>query len=250
MPPKKKQEEPKKGAPAYLATWSDMVTLLMCFFILILAMCTVDPAKFNAMANSFQTAFSGVLESFPSVLITRDVYIPRMGGDQQNKRMAIEAVNKVRNVVKEESLEEAIKVQVTESGIAIKISDPVGFESGSAEVNPNLHKTLMEIAEIINDAPTSQIRVEGHTDNVPIRSARFPSNWELSAARALSVVRFMAVNGGVDPSRMSAIGYGEYRPIVPNTTSENRKMNRRIEIYVDYVQKTGQETGAFNLQLE
>jgi len=224
-----------------MATFSDMVTLLMCFFILLLAMSTIDPAKFNTVASSFQNAFSGVLESFPNVLITKDVYIPRMGGDQQNKRMAIDAANKVKTAVKKEGMDEAIKVQVTESGIAIKLADPVGFESGSADLSPQLHGVLRDIAEIINDAPTSLIRVEGHTDNVPIRSARFPSNWELSSARALNIVRFMAHTGGVDPSRMSAIGYGEYRPVVPNTTPENRRTNRRIEIYVDYVEKKGQE---------
>jgi chemotaxis protein MotB len=247
MPPKKKPEEPKKGAPAYMNTWADMVTLLMCFFILILAMSTIDPARFNAVANSFQNAFSGVLESFPTVLVTRDVYIPRMGGDQQNKRMAIDAVNRVRNIVKRENLEDAVRVHVTESGMAIKLADPVGFESGSADLNPHLHNMLRDVSRIINEAPRTLVRVEGHTDNVPIRSARFPSNWELSAARALSVVRFMAREGGVDPATLSAIGYGEYRPLAPNNTAENRRRNRRIEIYVDYVQRTGRETGVFTL---
>jgi len=218
-------------------TWGDMCTLLLCFFVMLLAMSTIDPAKFMVAANSFQNAFSGVLESFPSVLITKDVYIPRMGGDAQNKRMAIDAATKVRKSIAKEKMEDMIKVQVTETGIAIKIADPVSFESGSADVNPKLYGMLKDLAGVINAAPTSQIRVEGHTDNVPIRNARFPSNWELSSARALSVVRYMANNGDVDPARLSAIGYGEYRPIAPNTTPENRKMNRRIEIYVDYVQK-------------
>jgi chemotaxis protein MotB len=234
---KKKPPEPPKGAPAYMNTWGDMCTLLLCFFVMLLAMSTIDPTKFRVAASSFQNALSGVLESFPSILITKDVFIPRLGGQQQNKRMAIEAATKVRNTVKEESLEDAIKVQVTETGIAIQIADPVGFESGSADVNPKLYGVLSNIADVINAAPTSRIRVEGHTDNVPIRSARFPSNWELSSARALNVVRYMAAQGDVEPARMSAIGYGEYRPLLPNTSAENRKTNRRIEIYVDYVQK-------------
>jgi chemotaxis protein MotB len=225
-----------------------MVTLLLCFFVMLLALSSMDPAKFNAVASSFQNAFGGVLESFPSVLITRDVFVPKMGGDRQNKRMAIEAAEKVRKAAEREKLDEAIKVHVTESGIAIKIADPIGFESGSADLKPQLHGILRDIAGVINEAPTSQIRVEGHTDNVPISSVRFPSNWELSAARALSVVRHMAQNSGVDPSRLSAIGYGEYRPVVPNTTSENRSINRRIEIYVDYVEKKENRTAAFSLE--
>jgi len=225
-------------------TWGDMCTLLLCFFVLLLAMSTIDPTKANALAASFQNAFSGVLESFPNILITKDVYIPRMGGNQQNKRMAIDAANRVRKEIEKDKMEDAIKVNVTETGIAIKIADPVGFESGNADVKPEMYSVLRTLSGIINEAPTSLIRVEGHTDNVPIHSARYPSNWELSAARALNVVKYMAQNGNVDPARLSAIGYGEYRPLAPNTTIENRKSNRRIEIYVDYIQKKDEDAGA------
>jgi chemotaxis protein MotB len=169
-----------------------------------------------------------------------------MGGDQQNKRMAIEAAQKIRKKIEEEKLEEAIKVQVTESGIAIKIADPVGFDVGRAEIKPGLYSTLSDIANVINAAPTSNIRVEGHTDNVPIHTAQFPSNWELSAARALNVVRFMSQRGGIEPSRLSAIGYGEHRPVVSNATPDGRRTNRRIEIFVDYVQKKDSDSFTVN----
>jgi len=219
------------------------MSLLLCFFVMLMCLSTIDPAKVQALASSFQSAFSGVLEAYPNVLITKDVYIPRMGGAQQNKRMAIDAANRVRKEVQKDSLQDAIKVHVTETGIAIKIADPVGFESGNAEVRPEMYNLLRQVAGVINEAPTSQIRVEGHTDNVPIHTARYQSNWELSSARALNVVKYMAQNGNVDPARMSAIGYGEYRPIAPNTTAESRKLNRRIEIYVDYIQKKDENTG-------
>lgn len=237
MARQKKPKEGPKGAPAYMNTWGDMCTLLLCFFVMLLAMSTIDPTKFKVAASSFQNALSGVLESFPSVLITKDVFIPRMGGDAQNKRMAVDAATKVKEKIKEEGLEDAIKVQVTETGIAIQIADPIGFESGSADVNPKLYGVLKDISNVINAAPTSMIRVEGHTDNVPIHTAKYSSNWELSSARALNVVQYMANQGDVDPKRMSAIGYGEYRPVAPNDTPEHRKTNRRIELYVDYVQK-------------
>ena len=233
----------------WMSTWSDLMSLLLCFFVMLMCLSTIDPAKFNTAANSFQNAFSGVLESFPSVLITREIFIPRQGGDQQNKRLAVDAAEKMRSSVKQEKMDDAIQVNVTETGIAIKIADPVSFESGSADVKPELYGVLRNIANLVNQAPTSQVRVEGHTDNVPIRSARYPSNWELSSARALSVVRYMAMTGGVDPARLSAIGYGEYRPIAPNTTPENKRMNRRIEIYVDYVQKKeSDKVAAFDLE--
>ena len=234
---RKKKEDKPQGAPAYMLTWGDMCTLLLCFFVMLLAMSTIDPAKFHVAASSFQNAFSGVLESFPSILITRDILIPRLGGDEQNKRMAIDAARRIRRSIQRENLEEAIKVEVTESGIAIKIADPVGFDLGQADIKPDLVSTLKDIAMTINRVEGTQIRVEGHTDDLPIRTARFPSNWELSAARALNVVKFMAEEGGIDPARLSAIGHGEYRPLVPNTSQDNRRMNRRIEIYVDYVEK-------------
>ncbi len=242
MARQKKPPEPPKGAPAYMSTWGDMCTLLLCFFVMLLAMSTIDPAKFNVAASSFQNAFSGVLESFPSVLITKDVLIPRMGGNEQNKRMAIDAAMRIKRAVEKEKLQDAVKVQVTESGIAIKIADPIGFDVGQAEIKPELAPTLRDIALIINKVGSTQIRVEGHTDDLPIRTARFPSNWELSAARALNVVKFFAQSGGINPARLSAIGYGEYRPLVPNISVENRRVNRRIEIYVDYVQKKESES--------
>ena len=244
---KKKKDDGGGGTPAYMMTWSDICTLLLCFFVLLLSMSSIDPAKFNVAASSFQNAFSGVLESFPSVLITKDVFVPRLGGDQQNKRMAIEAARRIRAQIEEQNLQDAIRVQVTESGIAIKIADPVGFDVGKADIRPELHNTLRDIALVINSAPTSNIRVEGHTDNIPINTVQFPSNWELSAARALNVVRFMSQRGGIDPARLSAIGYGEHRPVAPNATVEGRRANRRIEIFVDYVQKRPGDPESFTV---
>jgi chemotaxis protein MotB len=151
--------------------------------------------------------------------------------------MAVDAAQRIKEAVKKEGLEDAVKVKVTESGIAVKLSDPIGFDLGESEIKPELIPTLKNICEIVNSLPTTQIRVEGHTDDLPIRSYKFPSNWELSSSRALNVVKFMASDGRIEPSRLSAIGYGEYRPLVPNTSDENRKMNRRIEIFVDYLKK-------------
>jgi len=151
----KKPKEGPKGAPAYMNTWGDMCTLLLCFFVMLLAMSTIDPTKFRVAASSFQNALSGVLESFPTILITKDVFIPRMGGDAQNKRMAVDAATKMKEKIKEEGLEDAVKVQVTETGIAIQIADPIGFESGSADVNPKLYGVLKDLANVINAAPTS-----------------------------------------------------------------------------------------------
>ncbi len=237
MARKEKKEEAKSGAPEYMLTYGDMMTLLLCFFVMLLAMSTIDPNRFMVAASSFQNAFSGVLKEFPTIPIHKNILIPRLGGDEQNKRMAIEAARQIKETVKKEDLEEAIKVKVTEKGIAIKIADPVGFDIGKADIKPEFAGLLAELVSIIDKLPENEIRVEGHTDNVPIHTREFPSNWELSAARALNVVKFLFTQGGINPAILSAVGYGEYRPIAQNDTEENRQKNRRIEIYVEYMKK-------------
>lgn len=237
MDKKKKEEKQKRGSPEYMLTYGDMMTLLLCFFVMLLSMSTIDPAKFMVAASSFQNAFSGVLKDFPTIPIHKEILTPRLGGDEQNKRMAIQAAREIMEAIKKEKLDEAIKVEVTEKGIAIKVSDPILFNVGKADIKPHFAGMLSEIFRIIDKVPDNEIRVEGHTDNTPIHTREFPSNWELSTARAVNVIKFLHTKGGIHPSRLSAVGYGEYRPVSPNTTLENKQKNRRIEIYVEYIQK-------------
>lgn len=240
MPKRKKEEKKQEGAPAYMLTYGDMMTLLLCFFVLLLSMSKIDENKFMVAASSFQNAFNGILESMPTIPFHKEILIPRLGGDEQNKRISIEAAREIREAIKKEKLDEAIKVKVTDRGIAIKVSDPILFDLGKADIKPGFARMLDEIVRIINKVPDNEIRVEGHTDNTPIHTLEFPSNWELSAARALSVVKFFYTQGGIHPSKLSAVGYGEYRPIALNTTPESKQKNRRIEIYVEYLKKEGE----------
>lgn len=228
--------ECKEGAPEYMATYGDMMTLLLCFFVLLLSMAEVNPKKFDAAASSFQRALNGVLESMPTVAIHQEVLRPRLGGDDQNKHMAANAAQRMREVVKGENLEASVTVEVTKTGVAIKISDPVGFDQGSAELKSSFLPVLSKMLKEIKELPDREIRVEGHTDNVPIKSNRYPSNWELSSARAISIVKYLHKNGE-DPKKMSGVGYGEYRPVAKNNTEENKRKNRRIEVYVDFIKK-------------
>ncbi len=235
--------ECKEGAPEYMLTYGDMMTLLLCFFVLLLSMANMDVKKFDVAASSFQKALNGVLESMPTVAIQPEVMTPRLGGMEQNKRMAAEVARTMREVMEQQEkkeLEDAIKVEVTDEGIAIKVSDPVGFEPGRAELKPEFTQVLGQMLEATRKLENKQIRVEGHTDDIPIQSFRYPTNWELSSARAAQVVKFLH-NSGEDPTRLSAVGYGEYRPVVPNTSAENRRKNRRIEVYVDFLEKEESE---------
>lgn len=231
---KKKQDTPPRGSPAWMATFSDMTTLLLTFFVLLLSMANFDPIRYQLTVESLQTSF-GVLESFPTVPIHPIIEIPKKTGDEQKKKRSLEDAEEIKEIVEKQKLEDAVKVEITDKGIAILLRDPVGFASGSAELKEQGKEILKDISEVIKKNPELKVRVEGHTDDVPIRSQRYRSNWELSSARSLSVVELLASQTGIHPQNMSAVGYGEHRPMVPNTDTQSRSQNRRIQIFVDYI---------------
>jgi len=231
---KKKCPDCPPGSPAWMATFSDMTTLLLTFFVLLLSMASFEPVKYALTVQSLQGAF-GVLETFPTVPIHPIVDIPKKTGDEQRKKQSLKDAEKIKQIVETKNMEESVKVEVTEKGIAIMLRDPVGFASGSADLKEQGKEILKDIGDVVKTNPDLKVRVEGHTDDVPIRSNRYASNWELSSARSLSVVQLLSAQTGIQPQNMSAVGYGEYRPIVPNTSPENRAKNRRIQIFVDYI---------------
>jgi len=234
MAKNKKCPDCPRGSPGWMSSFSDLVTLLLTFFVLLLSMANFDPVKMQSLSESLQDAF-GVLQSFPTIPIHPFVEIPKKSGDEQKKKQSLKDAEKIKDVVQSKSLDEAVKVEVTDKGIAIMLRDPVGFASGSADLKEQGKDILRDIGDIIKENSGLKVRIEGHTDDVPIRSARFRSNWDLSSARSLSVVELLAAQTGIHPSNMSAVGYGEYRPLAPNTNAENRSKNRRIQIFVDYI---------------
>ncbi len=233
---KEKKCECKVGAPAYMMTFGDLMSLLLTFFVMLLSMASFEPVKYAMTVQSLQGAF-GVLESFPTIAIMPIVRIPKMSKDDDQKKESQNDVEKLKKALNEKSTGEGIKVKVTETGIAIMLSDPMTFAVGSDDLNPKTNESLKEIAKIIDRRSDAKIRVEGHTDDVPIHTKRFPSNWELSSARALKIVRSLSNYSKVDPGSYSAVGYGEHKPLLPNINKENREKNRRIEIYIDYTKK-------------
>ena len=114
----------------------------------------------------------------------------------------------------------------------INIDNSILFDSGQAMLKKKVRKSLVKIARAINKYPENNIQIEGHTDNVPIHTERFPSNWELSSARALAVLRFFVDQTDMDPRKLSAVGYGEYHPLAPNDTKDNKRINRRVDIVI------------------
>lgn len=224
---------PPKGAPAYMMTFGDLMSLLLTFFVLLISMASFEPVKFKMATESLQGAL-GVLQSFPTVPIHPIMQVPLKRNKEMKKKMAVEDAKKVKETVQSKGLAESVKIEMTEKGMAILLRDPSNFQSGSAELGEKGRAIIEDISEIIKGRPDLSVRVEGHTDDVPISSSQYRSNWELSSARALSVVEELGVKTGIQPANMSAVGYGEHRPLVPNLDETNRAMNRRIQIFVDY----------------
>ncbi|GAU79867.1 flagellar motor protein MotB [Fusibacter sp. 3D3] len=243
---KDKCPECKQGAPEWMNTYGDMVTLLMCFFVLLFAFSSIDAQKFEAVMISFQGS-AGVLEGGKSLSEAPMIFdaMPESQTSsaqviEQNKLEALK--EKVEQYISDNQMQAEVDVQLEDYGLIIRFKDNVLFDSGSAVVKRESHDILTFLGNLLNSEEfvNEQIRVEGHTDNVPIKTAIYPTNWELSANRATNVVKFFIENASMVPVRLSASGYGEYHPIATNDSSEGRAANRRVDIVVVKTVNTNQ----------
>lgn len=234
----RKKKCPPAGLPAWVMTFADLMSLLMTFFILLLSFATMDIVKFKAAAGSLKEAFGDdLVVKTPGTLNYRSQF--EKGQDSANKKAneALEPIKvDIRNL--QEALAEEIRkgiLTVEEGGgkISIQVQQIQSFPSGDATVLKNFQPILEKLAGAIIDSPAS-IHVDGHTDNRPIATSRYPSNWELSAARAASVARFLLTKGKLHPPSMEVRGHADSMPIKPNDSPENQAINRRIEIVMNY----------------
>jgi len=216
------------GMMRWLLSYADMITLLMAVFIMMYSMSLLDIAKFQNFAASAKGAF-GAFEGGAERISPVGELSPT-GGE---KPFGLETgLAEVKAFVQAQGLGESVSVRLTEEGLQIIMTDPVLFDLGRADLHPKAYPILDEIASIIKKLPGHQVRVEGHTDNLPISTPEFPSNWELSTRRAVNVLRYFVERHRIEPWRISAVGYGEFRPRYPNTTPRGRALNRRVEIVV------------------
>lgn len=227
---RKKQPEKHPNNDRWLITYSDLITLLMVFFIVMYSMSSINAQKYKSLAISLKSGFNNgngqsMLAEFQGEKILDYKQIQK----QENAELQ-EAAKKIKEFALKHKLDKSIHLTINERGLVISLVDKVLFNTGEAELTDQAKSVLAVIATIINHLP-NQILVEGHTDNVPISNSIYPSNWELSTARATRVIAFF-ISKQVVPQRLSAAGYSEYRPIVPNTTEANRSINRRVDIVV------------------
>ncbi|MCI8947470.1 MAG: flagellar motor protein MotB [Lachnospiraceae bacterium] len=260
---KKREEEPPKGSPAWMNTFSDLMNLLLCFFVLLFSMSSVDAQKFELIAASFSQTFSifsagatavgdGMLVSMGvSQLNELDDYTNSMGKtadgdnddpdsidkmtealDAEKLKESEELAEKIEEAMEEQSLSREVDMEVTSQYVQLSLKGALLFDSGSSELKAEALPVMEKLGLILERYAGSVIEIEGHTDNVPINSARFANNNELSSARALSVFDYFVETTTLDPAMIKHSGRGEYVPIADNSSPEGRAKNRRVEIKI------------------
>lgn len=240
MSKRKEAAEHEASSERWLLTYSDMITLLMVFFIVMYSMANTDLKKFAQVAESMQQGFSsmGIGRGTSSLMGTKSGGGNSAAGNflknlPPMQRDYVSVSSELSAFVAQAGLEGQVSVNMNLEGIIISLSNTLVFESGGADLRPEAKQTLHEIASILRTTNNS-IRIEGHTDNVPTNNPLYPSNWELSVARAVTIVRYLTEEEGIKPERFAAAGYAEYRPIVSNDTRANRALNRRADIVIIY----------------
>ena len=258
----------------WLLTYADMITLLMILFIMLFTISQTDKVKYETLAASLSVVFKGGrgLQEGEGILPGRTVLVPSptplveplptarpqsaspqppsdatpsatgasdVAADSDEKARQI--TDDIRNFIRLQNLGNDVTILEQPRGTVIRLNEKLLFASGSADLEPDAASIIGQIGRDIA-AGSHYIRVEGHCDNRPIRTERFPSNWELAAARAVNVSKIL-VDAGIDKTRISALSYGEFRPLVPNDSDANRRRNRRVEIVVLYEEYASGETG-------
>jgi chemotaxis protein MotB len=241
-----------------------MITLLVAFFIMLYAMSVANKAKFNSMAISVRQGFGNSTVNTPSILNSMGPGAPRVAvqvsrttpssevedandadSDALKVKNAMELAADLKKAIAREQLSKSVEVRIEERGVVVSVlTNKYTFNSGSAEMKPELMPILDKISKVIKHSANT-IRIEGHTDNLPIRNALFPSNWQLSSYRAANVLCYFLDTDKIKPGRISAVGYADSEPRFPNDSDIHRMKNRRVDI----VFVTG-KSGIINSDLE
>lgn len=250
---KRKRRPKNNGAPKWMVTYSDMITLVLVFFILLFSMSQIDALKFEQVSESFQSR--AVLDFLPSA-IDLDETPPSSGDDgdgfgesddlndlneshltdyleewEKKEDALSRLMDEIEVFLEEEGLTDDVTADRTEEGVVLVLQDTILFDRGEAELLEPGQLFLDEIGGLLESVP-NRVRIEGHTDTRPMSSYRYPSNWELSGARASSVIRYLIDEFDLKDTRFSLIGYGEVNPVAKNDTSNNMAKNRRVEIII------------------
>ncbi len=226
MKKKKQQHGEHDNSERWLLTYADLITLLLGLFVILYAMSKIDAGKYAELVAALGGVFGG---GKPSVLPGNIGMLEQPLPPLLSERARIE--EELRKAMKIESEKGLVSLTHDERGVTVHLQEELLFSSGSAELQQGSLNTLDALAAILKELP-NDIRIEGHTDNLPINTPAFPSNWHLSVARAVNTGFYLLTKHGLAPERISVVGYSEYRPLVPNTSTENRARNRRVDIVI------------------
>ncbi|MDP4177835.1 MAG: flagellar motor protein MotB [Bacillota bacterium] len=251
MSRKKKAPEKEPNSERYMLTYSDLITLLMIFFIVLYSMSNVDSQKYQQVAQSLSAAMGGGSGKNIVGLSTGTGTSSKAGGDEEwqpeevsltSEQDKLSDVKKqVDNYLNKNNLTGSVETIMEDRGLVLRFKDSLFFDTGKADVKPAERTKLVDVGKILNAVQGNYIRVEGNTDNVPINTSEFASNWQLSGIRATNVVQILA-ESGIDPKRLQGQGRGEYNPIAANSTESGRAQNRRVDIIILDSKYSGAET--------
>ncbi len=226
---KNKRQEDDEKLDRWMISYADFVTLLFAFFVVLYALSTLNEGKYKILAESVSKAFKAQRTEpvIPELMrqdtgpLVADAFTKTFTGDFRKIHHALEGLEKAG----------IVSLNVEQRGVVISMADKVVFDSGRADIKPEAEKVLDDIAAVLKNMQ-NQIKIEGHTDDVPINTPQFPSNWELSSARALSILKYLVARHDINPVKVSATGFGEFRPIAPNDNPIDKAKNRRVDIVV------------------
>lgn len=246
---KKKHDEEHENLERWLVSYADFITLLFAFFVTMYSVSRVDGKKLGSAVESLQRALGSVVaiqmyQRDPGVFSTSNMSVPYnltpIEGHYPSaearafEKLAKEIKKGVDTLPKgnqQNLIPKDIKFILEKRGLVIRISEHLFFKSGDASIQAEFIPLLDILGKSLEKIP-NHIRVEGHTDNVPINTPRFPSNWELSTTRATTIVRYLLTHYNFEPHRLSATGYAEFYPIATNDTAEGRLQNRRVDFVI------------------
>ncbi|WP_448587644.1 OmpA/MotB family protein [Thermocrinis sp.] len=228
----KKKKCPEEVSEKWAIPYADFLTLLLCLFIALFAMAQAGKQAALEYAQAFAKAFGMRLvpfqETLPKQILPQPV-VPRSEPTEKGRKLQRQ-IRELEEILKRIGLEGELKVSYEVIGIRLILQERILFPPGSADLKPEIYPVLDKIYEIINEIP-NPVEIEGHTDSIPISTEKFPSNWELSSARASSIVRYFIAKG-IAPEKLKASGYADTKPIASNATPEGRAQNRRVEIVI------------------
>ena len=233
---RRRYQDEHQNHEAWAIPYGDLVTLLLAFFVVMYSISSVNEGKYRVVSDSLNAAFRGDPTTIAPIQVGQQaattvaapvVQLPTDARTMALRQLAQQAEEALSPLI----MQGLVDVQRGDGFVEISIRSDILFASGAASLAAEAQPVIRSLGEALRSFPNS-IRVEGHTDNVPLAGGMFRSNWELSAARAASVVHLL-VDGGVDPRRLSVVAYGEYRPVVPNATPDGRNANRRVVLTIE-----------------